>query len=395
MSENNLNTDFKASLTLTLLQWYEEHKRDLPWRKTFLPYHIWISEMMLQQTQMTRGVLYFERWIERFPSIAHVAEASLEELYKYWEGLGYYSRVRNIHITAKRIIEEYDGNIPEDLFLLENLQGIGPYTARAIASIAYNQDVPVVDANVIRIITRIFGIKEVVSSQRTKKAIYRIVESLLPQGNARTFNQAMMEFGALICSKQTKCCACPFSTSCYAYLNNCVHELPTQAPKKQIHTYMTMALILIQNNTVFMRKRPERGLWANLWEFPEYIFIPRRNKLQKQHTFFSEQQINLNPLDTSTSLSLPSSSDLEKAFYDEYDVHLDIINSHISTKYSFTTNRVTLYAFYALLPQHIHILQSKYHPYQEIAFYSKEQILQQTLSAGQSTIRSTLLNFIR
>lgn len=388
MSSENHSHESYSHIATTLIQWYEQNKRNLPWRNTFLPYHIWISEMMLQQTQMTRGVEYFERWIARFPSVEHVAEASIEELYKYWEGLGYYTRVRNIHITAKRIVEEYNGIIPDDVVLLENLQGIGPYTARAIASIAYNHNVPVVDANVIRIITRIFGIKEIASLQNTKNMIYDITNALLPIGNARTFNQAMMEFGAMICNKQSKCTSCPFSSICYAYLHDCVEELPAQAPKKELNIYSTMAVILIHNNTILMRKRPSKGVWANLWEFPEYIFTPKQQTIQKQYKLFAKEKDV--PIEAE-QISIPYPADVAHAFYDEYGISLTVSQLYMTTKYSFTTNRVTLYAFQATCTEIVDILQSKYLPQQEIAFFTKEQLQGHTLSSGHNAIRNSLL----
>ncbi|MDE7469122.1 MAG: A/G-specific adenine glycosylase [Desulfovibrionaceae bacterium] len=394
MSEQNTPIKLNKEISTILTTWYEENKRDLPWRRTLLPYHIWISEMMLQQTQMTRGVSYFERWIARFPSIEDVANASIEELYKYWEGLGYYSRVRNIHITAKRIIEEYDGIIPDDVEILEGLQGIGPYTARAIASIAYNKDVPVVDANVIRIITRIFGIKDIISLQSTQSKIYDIVNTLLPLGNARTFNQAMMEFGAILCNAQPPCYECPFSRSCHAYTNNCVNELPAHAPKKEINRYSTIALLLVYDNTVLMRKRPKRGLWANLWEFPEYVFTPTSHALPEQHALFSHNKNSLQEKLSSSYNTLPSSHDIATAFYDEYALPVTVSQTYITTKYSFTVNRVTLHAFHGTCTEEVLDLHSKYHPRQEHTFFTKEQLLEQTLSSGHSTLRNFLITNI-
>lgn len=382
----------KEHFSKLLMEWYEENKRDLPWRRTFLPYHIWISEMMLQQTQMVRGVEYFERWIHRFPSIMAVAEASIEELYKYWEGLGYYSRVRNIHVTAKRIMEEYNGIIPSDVILLESLQGIGPYTARAIASIAYNKDVPVVDANVIRIITRIFGIKEPITSQQTQDTIYSLANEMLPRGNARTFNQAMMELGAMICSRQTKCSLCPLARLCYAYTHNCTHELPLQSPKKQIYRYNTMAVILVHKNTIFMRKRPRNGVWANLWEFPEYKFTPTHNTIAEQHTMLvHEDNTDRHSDDITPHTARPQPADLAHAFYSEYSKNIEVSHCYMTTKYSFTTNRVTLYAFYASLLDHDIDLCSAYFPQQQTCFCSKTELSQHTLSSGQNVIRNAFL----
>lgn len=397
MSDDVYNTyvplEMTPDLTYTLLNWYENNKRELPWRKTFLPYHIWISEMMLQQTQMVRGVKYFERWMNRFPDITSVAQASIEELYKYWEGLGYYSRVRNIHLTAKQILDEHNGVIPHDVTVLESLNGIGHYTARAIASIAYNQNVPVVDANVLRIIARLFGIKENIQAKTTKNTIYSITSALLPIGNARNFNQAMMEFGAVICNKNPQCSACPLTYSCFAYKNNCVMQLPLQKTKQPHKHYTTMAIILFHKDSIFMRKRPNSGLWANLWEFPEYVFTPNATEVNQQLSLFTPKNQKQSPSMTSTKPqpSIPKAYDAAKAFYDEYKIPIAVFESFITTKYAFTTNKVTLFAFCALPLHDTDSITSFYHSSQESNFYPKNIVLQRALSAGQNSIRKALL----
>ncbi len=190
-----------------LLLWFRRTARDLPWRRTYDPYHVWLSEIMLQQTQMDRGVVYFNRWLARFPSVRAVAEADLQEILKYWEGLGYYARARNLHKAAKVIAGELRGQVPGDYQQLLALPGIGPYTAAAIASVAGNQDVAVVDANVMRVFARLFDLALPLRELETKKRIAAMARDFLPSGRARLYNQALMDLGGLVCLPKNPRCA--------------------------------------------------------------------------------------------------------------------------------------------------------------------------------------------
>ncbi len=252
-----------------LLQWFQTSGRKLPWRNTYSPYHVWISEIMLQQTQMERGVSYFLRWIERFPDIAAVAEANEEDILKLWEGLGYYKRARNLHTTARIIMDSHGGQVPEDHKVLLSLPGIGPYTASAISSIAFNNDIPVIDANVERVFSRLFDIDTPPKKVITKKRMGEMAWALLTPGKSRAFNQALMDFGSLVCvSKNPLCQECPLSDHCLALLCEVVHERPIPILGKKIIPIEMATGILFNKNMVFIQKRLENDIWGGLWEFP-------------------------------------------------------------------------------------------------------------------------------
>ena len=252
-----------------LVEWFKMHCRDLPWRRTYDPYHVWISEIMLQQTQMERGVVYFTRWINRFPDVAAVAAAGQQEILKYWEGLGYYSRARNLHKAAKVIVDDFGGEVMCDYELLLQLPGIGPYTAAAIASIAGNRDIAVVDANVTRVYARLFNIGSSVKEKKVKDQIAEIARELLPVGKARLFNQAVMELGGLICTPKTvKCSRCPLSDCCLAFAKGTVGDRPVIEKSKRIITVQRVAGLVFHKGSVLLLQRRESDVWGGLWDFP-------------------------------------------------------------------------------------------------------------------------------
>jgi A/G-specific adenine glycosylase len=252
-----------------ILAWFQDNARDLPWRKTYDPYHVWISEIMLQQTQMDRVVDFFTRWISRFPDPQSIAGASEEEVLKLWEGLGYYARARNILKSAGILVAEYNGKLPADYDLLLRLPGIGKYTAGAIMSIAFNKKYSLVDANIERIFARLFNLKEPVKVKKTNEFIWQKARELLPDGKAREFNQGLMELGALVCiAKNPRCKICPISTACQAYSLDLVAKRPVlKSPPQTIFIEMATG-ILMHNGKVLLQKRKSKGVWANLWEFP-------------------------------------------------------------------------------------------------------------------------------
>lgn len=242
--------------------------RPLPWRETYDPYSVWVSEIMLQQTQMERGVTYFTAWMERFPTIRAVAEADEEAVLKAWEGLGYYSRARNLHAAAKRIMREHGGEFPRDTAAIRALPGVGPYTAAAIAAIAFNRPEAAVDANVMRIFSRICDIDVPLEHAGVKDFIAEAVRSLMPERSARLFAQALMELGALVCMKKPDCAACPLTEYCEAHRLGTAAERPR---KKGPATYTRVAMatgVILHEGRVFIQKRPPYGIWAGLWEFP-------------------------------------------------------------------------------------------------------------------------------
>jgi len=259
----------KDAIVAPLLLWFRRTARDLPWRRTYDPYHVWISEIMLQQTQMERGVTYFLRWIKRFPDVRAVAAADEQEILKFWEGLGYYARARNLHRAAHVIAGELDGLVPCEYQELRRLPGIGPYTAAAIASVAGNRDVPVVDANVLRVYARLFDIALPVKGREGQRRISAIAEILLPHGRARVFNQALMDLGGLICTpKAPHCEACPIAGICLARQAGTVAERPVVAEKKKIVTVQKVAGIIRRHDLIFIQQRRADAVWGGLWEFP-------------------------------------------------------------------------------------------------------------------------------
>lgn len=256
-------------LTRTLLSWFVENQRPLPWRKEYHPYHVWISEIMGQQTQMERVVAYFNNWIRQFPDIKTLAAASEQEVIKAWEGLGYYSRVRNIRKAADILVQEYGAKLPDKESQLLALPGIGPYTAAAILSIAFNHAVPLLDANVERILCRIDDIDLPVKQATTRKLLLQRCSDLLPQDDARNFNQALMEFGALICTpKKPACPTCPLQQHCRSYARDIVDLRPIPG-KKEKRIDISMACGIIQHNDRFyIQQRLKKDVWGGLWEFP-------------------------------------------------------------------------------------------------------------------------------
>lgn len=261
------NEFYLEGLADVLLDWFDKNQRPLPWRKAhnpYAPYDIWISEIMLQQTQMERGVVYFLRWKERFPDIEAVAKASEEDILQAWEGLGYYSRARNLHKAAKIMVADFGGKVPQNVDDLASLPGIGPYTIAAILSIAYEQDILTVDANVERIFSRICNME----TTNLKKPVHEEVSRIFPKGKARYFNQACMEFGALVCSKPPQCPVCPIIDFCKAKKLGLERERPVLAKKAPIIAVNAVFIMLFDAEKGYLlRKRPNKGLWANMWEF--------------------------------------------------------------------------------------------------------------------------------
>ena len=255
-------------LVIPLLVWYRENARTLPWRSDPTPYGVWISEIMLQQTQMERGVSYFLRWMERFPDLHALAAASEEDVLHAWEGLGYYSRARNLLAAARLVMQEHGGVFPSDPEAIRALPGIGPYTTAAIASIAFNLPVACIDANVERVIARVFDVDSPVKSGPAAARIAELARRILPEGEARRHNQAMMELGALVCGKKPRCGQCPLALFCTALHLGIVHERPVPGKKAEITPIEVVTGVLSSHDRVFVQKRLPQGAWGGLWEFP-------------------------------------------------------------------------------------------------------------------------------
>ncbi|BCS87468.1 A/G-specific adenine glycosylase [Pseudodesulfovibrio sediminis] len=258
----------EITFTHDLLDWYDANGRDLPWRQNPEPYAVWVSEIMAQQTQMDRVVGYYSRWMERFPDISTLARAREEDVLKMWEGLGYYSRARNMLKAAETVIQEYGGVFPAEFKTIQSLPGVGEYTAGAISSIAYGLPEPAVDANVLRVFSRVLDMEEPVRGKSGKGRVEKVVCSLIPPDRAGDFNQAIMELGALICSKRPKCDRCPVQGHCKAYMANTVHQRPVlPAPQKTIRINMVTG-VLVHDGKILIQKRKPDDVWPGLWEFP-------------------------------------------------------------------------------------------------------------------------------
>ena len=251
-----------------ILEWFDENKRDMPWRRTSDPYCIWVSEVMLQQTQVVTVIPYYLRFIERFPNVSALAAASLEEVHNYWQGLGYYRRGENLWKGAKLIEEKWGGQFPTDPKLIKEIPGIGPYTLGAICSIALRIPLPAVDGNVMRILARQFCIGEDIANPKNRKLFEDKVMELMPDDPNR-FNQALMELGALVCTpKNPNCIECPMQPICEAYEKGVQEQYPVKLKKVKPVELGYKVLLIEKGSKIVMVKRPEEGLLANLWGFP-------------------------------------------------------------------------------------------------------------------------------
>uniref|UniRef100_UPI00404B218B A/G-specific adenine glycosylase n=2 Tax=Flavobacterium sp. TaxID=239 RepID=UPI00404B218B len=257
------------SFSNQLISWYLQNQRDLPWRNTTNPYEIWLSEIILQQTRVAQGTPYFEAFLNAFPTVFDLASASEQEVLKLWQGLGYYSRARNLHQTAQKVVNELNGQFPNSFKDLKSLKGVGDYTAAAIASFAFQEVVPVVDGNVFRVLSRYFGIETDILSSKAKKEFFELSETLIDNQKPDFYNQAIMEFGALFCVPQNPDCqVCIFNDSCFAFQKNKVKDLPLKIKKTKVKNRFLHYIILQDSQGYFrIRKRVEKGIWQNLYEF--------------------------------------------------------------------------------------------------------------------------------
>ena len=268
MEPMQLDPRYKKAPAL-LLRWFERNARDLPWRRTKDPYAIWVAEIMLQQTQSDIVRPYYRRFLTRFPTVRHLARARLDTVLKLWEGLGYYSRARNLHLAAKRIVRDLAGRLPQTKQDLLTLPGVGLYTGGAIASIAFNRDEPVVDGNVTRVLCRLFRIRQDPRSGKVRRHLWSLAEALLPSGRAGTFNQAMMELGATVClPRGPRCQVCPIGRLCSAREHAEQKKLPVRARKKPLPRHEVVIGVIHRNGRILIDKRKPNGLLGGLWEFP-------------------------------------------------------------------------------------------------------------------------------
>jgi A/G-specific adenine glycosylase len=285
------------SFSKQLIKWYLQNKRDLPWRNTTDSYPIWLSEIMLQQTRVAQGMPYFLSFTETFPTVFDLAKADEEQVLKLWQGLGYYSRARNLHQTAQFIANELNGVFPGSYNDLLKLKGVGEYTAAAIASFSYNEAVPVVDGNVFRVLSRYFDIETDIAAASARKEFAALAYELMPKDNPAIFNQAIMEFGALQCvPKSPDCSVCVFDDSCLALQKKKVGELPVKSKKLKVtNRYFNYLVVEDELGNTVLQKRTAKGIWHNLYEFPlletdaekDFDFVSMRVK----EDFFKEYSI--------------------------------------------------------------------------------------------------------
>jgi A/G-specific adenine glycosylase len=259
-----------SHISSRLLNWYRDHKRTLPWRASNPdPYAVWVSEIMLQQTRVETVIPYFEKWLGLFPNIRVLASASEHAVLNAWEGLGYYSRARNLHKAAKIVVNEHAGQLPRDLLALRKLPGIGRYTLGAIASIAFGMDIPALDGNIRRVYARLFDIAEPADAPVGEKILWQLAEEQLPKGKAGDYNQALMDLGATIClPKNPRCLICPLMEVCKARQNGTQEQRPVLKPRKDVPEYVHAAGVIINNGEVLLAQRPSKGLLGGMWEFP-------------------------------------------------------------------------------------------------------------------------------
>lgn len=258
-----------SPLANRLLDWYRDHARVLPWRDHPDPYAVWVSEIMLQQTRVETVIPYFQRWMERFPTVEQLASASQQEVLSAWEGLGYYSRARNLHRAAQIIVEQYQSEVPSEPEQLGRLPGIGRYTAAAVASIAFGRDQAALDGNIRRVLARVYNLTEPARSPSGERRLWAWAEQNLPTGQAGEYNQALMDLGSLICTPRSPACPeCPLEDLCQAREFGVQEERPVLAPKREVPHHTVTAAVIEENGRILITQRPADGLLGGLWEFP-------------------------------------------------------------------------------------------------------------------------------
>jgi A/G-specific adenine glycosylase len=257
-----------AFFAAALLEWYPRHRRDLPWRHTRDPYAIWLSEVILQQTRVKQGLPYYLDFISSYPTVQDLAAAPEDEVLRHWQGLGYYSRARNMHHTAEQVVREYGGQFPTTYAGLLQLRGVGQYTAAAIASFAFDEQVAVLDGNVFRVLARVFGLTQDIAVPASRKVFQQLADTLIPADQPAEFNQAIMEFGAIQCTPaKPDCLFCPLQSQCFAFQHGMVSELPVKSKAKAARTRHFHYLVLRHENTIYMRKRGPKDIWEGLYDF--------------------------------------------------------------------------------------------------------------------------------
>lgn len=275
----------KRNFSLKIADWYEQNRRNLPWRTTQDPYRVWLSEIILQQTRVIQGLPYYLKFVEKFSNVFALASASEQEVLRLWQGLGYYTRARNLHKCAKMVVDTYGGKFPDRYELLLTLPGIGQYTAAAIASFSFQERVAVVDGNVSRVLARVYGIDHEINSPHGKKIFWQLANELIQPVPPDVHNQAMMEFGALWCTPKTpKCENCIFAKSCFAALNNLQNKLPVKAKAKAARKRYFYYFVIRSGKSLMMKKRSGKDIWAGLYDF----YLVEKKRAVKPDTLISD-----------------------------------------------------------------------------------------------------------
>ncbi|MFD3002156.1 A/G-specific adenine glycosylase [Pontibacter toksunensis] len=285
-------TPAQAFFAKTLLRWYEQHKRSLPWRDTTNPYYIWLSEVILQQTRVAQGLPYYHKFVAAYPTVQELAAAPEDEVLRLWQGLGYYSRARNMHHTAIIVTDELNGQFPNNYEALLKLKGIGSYTAAAIAAFAFKEQVAVLDGNVFRVLSRVFGISDDIVVPASRKVFQKLADGLVPADAPDTYNQAIMEFGAIQCTPvMPDCLFCPLQQSCFAFNNGMVQELPVKKKAKAARPRYFHYIVLEHEGAFYLRKRLEGDIWQGLYDF--YLYESANKNLPLETLVQELQQAGL------------------------------------------------------------------------------------------------------
>lgn len=305
-----------------LINWYEQNKRDLPWRHTKDPYKIWLSEIILQQTRVQQGLPYYEKFLKNFPTVKDFAEAEIDKVLHLWQGLGYYSRARNMHIAANEVMDKWNGEFPSTYKELLTLKGVGKYTAAAIASFAFQEKVATVDGNVYRVLSRVFDINEDIASGKGQKVFSEVANDLISEKSPDIFNQALMEMGAIQCTpKSPECEPCPFVLECVARQKDTIKLLPVKLKKTKVKDYYFQYLVIEHQNKFILKKREGKGIWQGLYDFP---------LIQSQEEFATLDEKNIQS-QSELSITLPNHYNKSERFKHILShQRLHIIFNHIS-----------------------------------------------------------------
>lgn len=282
---SHLDSRGKQQFRRRLLKWFTHHQRDLPWRKSKNPYRVWVSEVMLQQTQVVTVKDYFKRFIKAFPTVKKLAAADEQQVLRLWEGLGYYRRARQLHAAAQQIVTEHGGRFPDDVETLQTLPGIGRYTAGAIVSIAYDRRAPILEANTIRLLSRLLAYRDDPTKSAGQRLLWQTAEELLPRKEISQFNQALMELGSLVCTPANpNCTECPVAAHCAAFEAGLENDIPVAAAKKRFVDLHEAAVVVRKRDQFLLRKCGEGERWAGLWDFPRF-------EVQGQGPLFAQDEL--------------------------------------------------------------------------------------------------------